>query len=129
MGELKVKEVLVATLFVELVFLCLFFAFRFVNLQSAIALIIYNGLFIPIIFQLKGSFTTKMLILAVGNVLGVFWNFLFFQFSNMGIEYFGTVFDAIYVLIFPFINITWVVPFWSLSISLLTTKANLEGKL
>ncbi len=121
---MKVKEVLVATLFVELVFLCLFLAFQFVNLQSTIALIIYNVLFISTLFQLKGSFTRKMLILAVGNVLGVFWNFLFFQFSNLGIEYFGTVFNAIYVLIFPFINITWVVPFWSLSISLLTTKAN-----
>lgn len=127
---MKIKEVLVATLFIEFVSLCLFLAFQFVNLQSAIALIIYNVLFISIIFQLKGSFTRKIVILAVGNILGLFWNFLFFQFSNMGKEYFGIVFNAIYALIFPFINITWVVPFWSLSISLLTTKMqNLEGNL
>jgi hypothetical protein len=119
---LKVKEVLVTTLFIEIVIVCLFFAFLHINLESTIALIIFNGLFISIIFQLNGSLTRKMLILTVGNVLGVFCNFLFFQFSDAGVKYFGTIFTAFYSLIFPFVNITWIVPFWSFSVSFLTTK-------
>jgi hypothetical protein len=70
-----------------------------------------------------------MFILATGNILGAFWNYLFFQFSDAGIKYIGPIFTAFYALIFPFVNLTWVVPFWSFCLSLLTTsKPSLEVK-
>ncbi len=119
---MKVKEILVATLFVELVIVCIACAFRFVNPESAITLIIFNFLFISIIFQLNGSLTKKFFILTAGNLLGLLWNYLFFQFSGAGVQFFGNVFKAFYALIFPFVNITWIVPFWSFSLSLLTSN-------
>lgn len=39
------------------------------NIQSNIALMLFNGLFITIIFQLNGSFAKKNCLLALGNVL------------------------------------------------------------
>jgi hypothetical protein len=128
-GEMKIRNVLVATLFIEIVIVCIFFAYRFVNLQSTIALLLFNGLFISIIFQLNGSFTKKIFLLALGNVLGAFWNYLFFQLMYTGEEHFGRIFMVFYVLIFPFVNITWVVPFWSLSVSFLTPNTEHQGKL
>jgi hypothetical protein len=50
-GELKVKEVLVAILFVETIVLCIMGSFRFINNESTIALFIFNAFFISIIFH------------------------------------------------------------------------------
>jgi hypothetical protein len=125
----KIRNVLAATLFIEIAVVCLFFAYRYVNIQSTIALMLFNGLFITIIFQLNGSFAKKTCLLALGNVLGAFWNYLFFQLINSGEQHFGRVFMVFYALIFPFVNVAWVVPFWSLSISFLTPNTEPQGKL
>jgi hypothetical protein len=123
-GELKVKEVLVAILFVETIVLCIMGSFRFINNESTIALFIFNAFFISIIFQLNGSLIRKICILTLGNLVGFSWNLLFFHFFDAGVQYFGdeftTFFTTFYTLAFPFLNLTWVVPFWSFSLSFLT---------
>lgn len=125
---MKVKEVLVVILFAETIVLCLIGSFRFINIESTIALLMFNAFFISIIFQLDGSLTRKICILTLGNFIGFFWNMLFFQFYSAGLQYFGAAFTTFYTLTFPFLNLTWVVPFWSFSLSFLTNpKPRLEG--
>jgi hypothetical protein len=127
-GELKVKEVLVAILFVETIVLCIMGSFRFINNESTIALFIFNAFFISIIFHLDGSLIRKICVLTLGNLIGFFWNLLFFHFFYAGLEHFGAAFTTLYTLSFPFLNLTWVVPFWSFSLSFLTNpKHRLEG--
>lgn len=116
----------------ELIALCLIASYRFINLESAITLFIFNFLFASLTFQLNGTMPRKLGMLALGNVVGFFWNFLFYCFALAGAMYFGKSFDAFYTVIYPLLNLMWIVPFWSLSLGVLpkmqTVKAEVEPK-
>ena len=130
-GYLKIIEALTAILTVVTIALCTTASYRLINVASAIILLTFNLLFISLIFQLNGNFFKKFIILAAGNFLGFFCNFVFYNFSYSGISLFGTSFysefNVIYTLIFPFLNLLWIVPFWSFSLSfLIPRKKRLE---
>lgn len=57
--------------------------------------------------------------LTAGNLLGLFWNLLFYYLSLAGHEYLGVTFNAIFTMIYPILSLVWIVPFWSLSLSFL----------
>ncbi len=78
-------------------------------------------------FYLNGSSLRKFTLLTVGNFVGLFWNYLFFQLYLALSPY--TLFDAFYAIIFPLLNLMWVVPFWSLSLGVLPKMqtANTNG--
>jgi hypothetical protein len=103
----------------QAIVLCLIVSFRYVNLESTITLLIFNFLFASLIFQLNGTFNRKLGILAIGNGVGLCWNFVFYSFSLAGTLYFGKVFEGVYTVVYPLLNIMWVVPFWSLSLGFL----------
>jgi len=42
--------------------------------------------------------------------------------------YFGKMFDAFYTVIYPFLNLMWIVPFWSLSLSILPRMQNASAE-
>jgi hypothetical protein len=115
----------------ELIALCLIITFRFINLESTITLVIFNFLFASLTFQLNGALSRKLGILVIGNLIGIFWNLVFYYFSLSGSLYLGRSFDALYTIIYPILNLMWVVPFWSMSLSFLpkTQTANAEAKL
>jgi hypothetical protein len=122
---MKVHQTLTAILLTIAIALCLTASYRHINLSSTIILLIFNLLFITLIFQLKGALIKKAFILATGNVLGFFCNLLFFNLSYAGLTYFQSFdkeFNAIYTLTFPFLNLLWIVPFWSFSLSLLVDR-------
>ncbi len=96
---------------VEIITLCLIASFRFVNIQSTITLIIFNLFFASLFFQLNGSSTIKVAMLTAGNIVGVFWNLFFYYFSLAGCEYFGLSFNAVFTLIYPILNLMWIVPY------------------
>jgi hypothetical protein len=121
---MKLGIMLLQVLCSELIALCLFVAFRFVSLESAITLSLFTFLFGSLTFQLTGSFHRKLCLLTLGNLLGLFWNFVFFYFSSAGTMLFGKTFGAAYTIIYPFLNLLWVVPFWSLSIGFLHRAQN-----
>jgi hypothetical protein len=111
----------------ELILLMLIASLSFINVQSTITLLIFNFLFSSIIFQLRGSVIRKLGLLTIGNTLGLFWNFVFLYFSLAGASIFGKTFDAFYIIIFPVLNLLWIVPFWSLSLGLLPKLSNEKG--
>jgi hypothetical protein len=94
---------------------CLFASFCFINVESTITLLIFSFLFGTITSQLNGTVIRKIGLLAVGNILGLFWNLVFYQFASVGTSAFGEIFEIFYVMIFPFLNMLWIVSFWSLS--------------
>jgi hypothetical protein len=67
-------------------------------------------------------------ILTVGNTIGFWANLLFFKFSLAGLGFFGGGFNAFYSFIYPFLNLMWIVPFWSLSISYLPKPPQFMGE-
>src|SRR3989304_9523696 len=84
----SVGRYLVFGVFLEAVALCLLFSFRFISVGSTIMLLIFNFLFISLIFQLNGTPNRKLGMLALGNIVGLFWNFIFNLLTVVGMEYF-----------------------------------------
>jgi hypothetical protein len=118
----------VAVLAVCVIFYCAGSAYFLKNLlqdnyESLIMLVIFNFLFAYIIFQLGGSAELKLGVLALGNLTGLVWNYLFLSIFNSlksSIEStaLGSAFGQVsYVVLFPFWNVLWFVSFWSLSLT------------
>ena len=119
---------LVLVLFFEVIALCLIMSFRFVNIETVIILLIFNFLFTSLIFQLNGTLNRKLGMLALGNIIGLFWNFIFHSFAVVGVMYFGEIFGAFYTIFYPFLNLMWIVSFWSLSLAALPNFQNMHAE-
>ena len=114
----KTKHLL-DTVFVSLIAFCLAFSLRFISIEATMTLLIFNFLYGILIFQLNGTRNRKFILLLIGNLVGLFWNFVFQLFAKSGTNYFGSSFDGVYTIIFPFLNLLWLVPCWSLSLGFL----------
>lgn len=110
---------LVLGLFLEAIALCLITSFRFINIESTATLLIFNLLFLSLTFQLNGALNRKLGILALGNIVGLFWNFVLYYFAIAGVTFFGELFNVFYAVFYPFLNFMWIVSFWSLSLTIL----------
>ncbi len=110
---------LVIGLFLEAIALCLITSFRFINIESTATLLIFNLLFFSLTFQLNGALNRKLGILALGNIVGLFWNFVLYYFAIAGVTFFGEFFNVFYAVFYPFLNFMWIVSFWSLSLTIL----------
>jgi hypothetical protein len=117
---------LVTGFFLEAIALCLITSFRFINIASTATLLIFNMLFLSLIIHLNGSINTKLFILSIGNIAGLFWNFILHYFSVAGIAFFGEPFHVFYAISYPFLNFKWVVSFWSLSLAVLPKPKNTQ---
>jgi hypothetical protein len=97
----------------------------FVSSESVYMLIIFNFLFVSLIFPLNGTLTRKISMLLIGNIIGLFWNYLFSLFAYAVAYYLGEFFNTLYIILSPFVNLIWIVSFWSIS---LTALANSKDK-
>jgi hypothetical protein len=125
---MKVSEVLIVILLVVATSLSLIAAYKFINLESTVTLIFFNIFYASLVFQLKSALTKKALAVLLGNLVGIACNYFFYNLSYAGLNYFGPAYNAIDVLILPFLNLMWIVPFWSFSLSFLTEENNLRNK-
>ena len=117
---------LVLGLFLEAIALCLITSFRFINIESTVTLLIFNLLFLSLTFQLNGALNRKLGMLALGNIIGLFWNFLLYFFAIAGVMFFGEIFNVFYAVFYPFLNFMWIVSFWSLNLSVLPNPKNMH---
>jgi len=90
-------------------------------------LILFNFLFVALTFPLNGKLTRKLCILLMGNVIGLVWNYLFSLFAAAGANFFGNFFDALYIILNPFLNLIWIVSFWSMGLTALSDTKNRKG--
>lgn len=117
---------LVSGLFLTVIVLCVATSFRFINSESAVTLLFFNFLFTFLTFELNGTLTRKLGILALGNTIGLFWNFIFYFFTIAGNAYFGETFNVFYAIFRPFLNFIWIISFWSLSLAAFPKHRNLH---
>jgi hypothetical protein len=115
---------LITVLFAEAIVLCLITSFRLINLETTVTLLIFNMLFTTVMFQLRGSVNRKLGLLSMGNIIGLFWSYIFCSLSAAGTSVFGKGFNVVYAIFYPFVNFMWVVSFWSLSLALLAPTKN-----
>jgi hypothetical protein len=101
----------------------------YVSNESAYMLIIFNFLFVSLIFSLNGTLKRKVSLLLVGDFIGLLWNQLFSTFAHAVAYHFGDFFNTSYIILSPFINLIWIVSFWSMSLTALTYSENRKGGL
>jgi len=94
----------------------------FVSSESVYMLIIFNFLFVSLTFPLDGTLTRKLSMLLTGNIIGLFWNYLFSLFAYTVAYYLGDFFNTVYIILSPFVNFIWIVSFWSISLTALTNS-------
>jgi hypothetical protein len=117
---------LVLGLFLEAIALCLIICFRFINIASTATLLIFNLFFLSLIIHLNGTLNRKLGILALGNIMGLFWNFVLYYFAIAGVTFFGEPFNVFYTVSYPFLNFMWIVSFWSLSLAVLPKPKSMQ---
>ena len=115
-------------LMVESITVLLVASLWFLNVQSTVTLCLFNVLFGSITSQLEGSVIKKVALLVAGNFIGFFWNLVFLYFFSAGIQVFGGGFDAAYTIIYPLLNLMWVVPFWAVSLGFLPNAHKTAAK-
>lgn len=120
--HMPATKCLILTFSIALIAYFITISLLFISLESALTLIIFNLLFVSLIFHLKGTILKKTSLLTLGNVIGILWNYLFNQFAYLGKECFGETFDAICIILMPLTNLLWIVSFWSISLAELAEK-------
>jgi hypothetical protein len=80
---------------------------------------VFNVFFASLFFQLNGSRIIKTVILATGNLLGLFWSWLFQNLASVGYGFFGDSSNVVFSIVYPILTLLWMVPFWSISLSFL----------
>lgn len=125
-GLERISRITLGVFLFELVILCLAASHFLINLETMILLSIFDLLFVSLAFQLNGTLIQKLLLLALGNGLGLFCNFVFISFNIVGEEYFGQISNVFYAFFYPILNVLWIVTFWSLSLTALPKPTNWE---
>jgi hypothetical protein len=101
--------------------------FCHVSHESAFMLLVFNFLFTSLIFPLNGALTRKLPMLLAGNVICLIWNDLFSLFAAVVANRFGEFFEIAYTILNPFVNLIWVVSFWSISLTVLANSKTKSG--
>jgi hypothetical protein len=123
----RLVHFLATIIFALAITLCLVLAYRHLNIESEITLTVFNLFFISLFYQLNGSITRKAAILTCGNILGLTWNYVFQNVSSSGSIIFGVSFNIFFSVIYPLLSLIWIVPFWSLSLSVLPKPPRLQA--
>ncbi|MEM3641785.1 MAG: hypothetical protein QXH37_07695 [Candidatus Bathyarchaeia archaeon] len=97
--------------------------------ESLQALITFNILFVSMLFPLNGPLKRKMAFLLTGNVVSFLWNNILYLFAFSIVEQFGEIFNTLYIILSPMLNLVWIVSFWSLSLTFIShSKSERVGK-
>jgi hypothetical protein len=99
-------------------------SYFYISNEATFMLIIFNFLFVSLTFPLDGALTIKLSMLLMGNVIGLVSNYLFSSFTSVIAYNFGEIVNTLYLIMNPFINLVWIVSFWSISLTALASSKN-----
>lgn len=107
---------------------CIFLFSPCASRESAVMLIAFNMLYAFLIFPLRGKLAKKAFMLLAGNGIGFAWNNLLPVVAGLVTGPMGDVFNTFYLILNPFLNLIWIVSYWSLSMTVLSgsTKGKTE---
>ncbi len=112
-SELMTKHLCLGFLMAAIItYITLFFSP--VSNESTLMLVIFNFLFISLVFPLRGKLGKKMTLLLLGNMVGLLWNTIFSVFAYAAVHFIGEVFNVFYMILNPLLNLVWIVSFWSI---------------
>jgi hypothetical protein len=87
----------------------------------AFVLIAFNFFFVSLTFPLNGLLVAKVLLLALGNLIGLLWNYLFSLFTYGVAYYVQGFFNVVWSFLGPLVNMMWIVTFYSVSLTFLSS--------
>ena len=99
-----------------------------VRKEAAFMLAVFNVLFVPLIFPLAGKISGKVLILLMGNALGYIWNALLSLIVVTAVDSYGELANTFYMILSPVLNLIWIVPYWSISLTVLSKSRGPEDQ-
>jgi hypothetical protein len=120
----RVVHFLFLSLLVLVIVLCILLAYRQLSIDYSLTLVFFNLFFISLFFQLSGSLKIKIGMLACGNIIGLMWNYFFQTVFRTGSDILGASLNVFFNMIYPILTLMWMVPFWSLSLSILPKPTN-----
>jgi hypothetical protein len=89
--------------------------------SALVAIAFFNLLFVFLLFPLEGPLLRKVVLLIVGNSVGVLWYIIQLSFEG-ALFFLNTDLVKIIVLVAkPLIDFVWIVSIWSLSLSVLAS--------
>jgi hypothetical protein len=90
--------------------------------RALVSITIFNFLFVFLLFPLEGPLFRKLYLLVAGNIVGLVWYFIMSSFGAASVFYLGTdTSEIIIAVIWPIIDLIWIVSVWSLSLSMLAS--------
>lgn len=98
--------------------------FSYLSSEAVLTLVAFNFMFVSLIFPLNGTLATKVLMLSLGNMIGLLWNSVSCLFVYALAENLGEFFSTSYLILSPFTNSMWIVTFYSLSLAILAKVGN-----
>jgi hypothetical protein len=97
----------------------------YVNNETSWTLPAFNFLFVSFTFPLNGALAKKVFLLITGNFICLLWNYLISLFAHTLAFNFSDIFNTLYIIFTPLLNLFLIVSFWSVS---LTVLAGTKGK-
>jgi len=107
-------------------FSCLLWSSPLLSKEALVMLVIFNFLFVSLTFPLEGMLAVKLFLLLGGDFVGFAWNYVLSQLVGAITSYFGEYVNTAYLLLSPFLNLVWIVSFWTLSLTALSKSKNIK---
>lgn len=117
----KISHLIIGSL-IGLIMSSAIFLSHLISEESIIMLVIFNLLFISLIFPLDGPLSAKTILLSAGNIIGFAWNYLFYLFLYDVTISLKVRFDSAFIIVSPIANLLWIVSFWSISLTTLSSS-------
>ncbi|PVX24622.1 MAG: hypothetical protein CW691_07090 [Candidatus Bathyarchaeum sp.] len=96
------------------------------DLSALFSIIFFNILFLFLIFPLEGPLRRKVVLLIVGNQVGILWHGIQVLLEDAILFLNTDTFKIMFLVTRPLIDFVWIVAVWSISLSMMTaykTKA------
>jgi len=101
--------------------LLLFLLYR-IDTAIIIPVIIFDILFVSLIFPLRGPLFTKTLLLLTGNLIGFAWNWMLFSLTTNTTGLLENALNSTVFILSPLLNCIWIVSLWSLGLSTISRE-------
>jgi len=124
-GHLKLRpnffHMAVGLLFAVAILLAHFQIGHILDMSALIAISFFNLLFVFLLFPLEGPLLRKIMLLFVGNSVGVLWYVIQLSFEEAFFFLNTGAFKIIILVVKPIIDFVWIVSVWSVSLSVLAS--------
>ena len=91
------------------------------KIPTIVAIVFFNIFFVFLLFPLDGPLLYKIILLIMGNFVGILWYLVQLSFESVFLFLRITEFRIVILLVKPLIDFMWMVVFWSFSLSVLAS--------